>query len=261
MGGSDVGVALGVRDGFVPGAEAPGHARPRPGRAMTDVRGSLLPVLLPPGCDDGDALLHDLMGWGSTVAGLPSVGFVYAGNDALLRAGDKDAWSGDPSRVRAVAVANLVRLPHQWRDVRDDKDAVVAVMLEGPHAPARLLDGASIKEAARLLGAREVWLACTGPQRLEAVDAWRAPVAELGDALRGRIHSGTPVFVARNGRLTGILGPAGAMLPLPEPFPTHLGTDRSGRTRSRSASRPAWPIVVLLVLAGVAAAGLAMVHG
>lgn len=229
---------------------------------MSDAPRTLLPVLLPPGADPQGALVHDLMGRGRAVDALPGVAFVHHGESGLLAADGPDPWLADAPKVRSAALANLARREPRWLDIRDDAGAVVAVVLEGPHAPARVLDKKAVKEAARLLGAREVWLAWTGPERLEAVDAWRAPVAALGDALQARCHAGAPVLVGRKGALVGVLGAGAATLPLPEP--QGLGDapeePRLG-PRGPPPPSPAGTLLLLLffVLVGIAAAALALV--
>ena len=177
----------------------------------------LLPVLVAPDDAAPGVLLQDLMGRGASVPALPRVAFVRAGEAERLPADGPDPWLADARKVRTTALANLARLRPRWRDLRDADGAVVALALDGPHAPARVLDRAAVKEAARLLGARELWLAWTGPGRLEAVDAWRAPVAETAARLRARAFGGAPVLVARKGVLVGVLGLDAATLPLPEP--------------------------------------------
>ena len=220
----------------------------------------LWPVLLPPGDTDGRRVEADLLGRGIFVPGLPGLAFVRDGQQDHVVSNGSDPWLADARKVRAVALANLVRTRPAWQDVRASDGAVVAVVLDGPHAPARILDRRAIVEAARLVGAQEVWLAWTGKERLEVVDAWRAPVAESGDALRARTYGGAPVFVARKGRLHGVLGPAGTTLPLPEPTPD--GDDGPAASRGAESAAPGAGggllLVLFFVLVGVAAAALAL---
>jgi hypothetical protein len=228
---------------------------------MSEVPRTLLPVLLPPDAPADGLLVHDLLGRGAPVPALPRVAFVLDGQPGLLRAGGDDPWLADAKKVRSVALANLARRKPRWTDVRDAQGAVVAVALDGPHAPVRVLEPKVVKEAARLVGAQEVWLAWTAPERLEAVDAWRAPVGELGDALRARTHGGAPVLVARKGKVHGVLGPGGATLPLPEP----AGDADADADAPEGPPGPPAPtakggvaIVLFFVLVGVAAAALAL---
>lgn len=229
---------------------------------MSEAPRTLLPVLLPPGSDPNGALVHDLMGRGRPVDALPGVAFVQEGGRIPLAADGPDPWLSDAPKVRSTALANLTRRKARWLDVRDGDGAVVAVALEGPHAPARVLDKKAVKEAARLLGAREIWLAWTGPERLEAVDAWRAPVAVLGEALQARAHRGAPVLVGRKGVLVGVLGADAATLPLPEPAEEDAPEPESA-PRGPDGPPPPTPLgglVLLLffVLVGIAAAALAI---
>jgi len=216
----------------------------------------LMPVLLAPDEPDAGRLVHDLLGVGAPVPALPRVAFVMGPDGEPLLAEGGDPWLADVRKVRSVAVANLTRTAAVWTDVRDESGAVVAVALEGPQAPARLLDRSAILEATRLVGAQEVWLAWTGPERLEAVDAWRAPVGPLGDALRARTRAGVPVLIARKGRLVGVLGPDGVTLPLPDP--DTVGESDGVDGPPPPSAKGGVLIVLFFLLVGLAAGALAV---
>ncbi len=215
---------------------------------MSAPTGRVLPQVLPVGADLDGRLVDDLLARGPVGEGLPVVGFVVEGEAGAVAVPVEgfDGYTRDVVRLRADALRQLGRHPARWADVRDAHGAVVAVEVTGPLAAARLVEKAALKEAARLLGARELWLVLAGPERLRAVDAWRAPIADNAAQMA---MLGEPVLVARDGVVTGLAGPDGATLPLPPPAGVEPEAPQEGLD---AAQKKVLAFMVLLVVGSVA---------
>lgn len=215
---------------------------------MSAPTGRVMPRVLPAGSDVSGRLVDDLLARGPAGEGLPLVGFVIDGPDGGVDVPEDgfDGYTGDVVRLRRDALRHLGRKKARWVDVRDALGAVQAVEVTGPLAGARLLEKASLKEAARLLGAKELWLVLLDAERLRAVDAWKAPIPARAAALHQR---GRPVLVARDGAVTGLVGPAGETLPLPPPAGQ---PDEEPEQGLDTAQKKVLTFMVLLVVGSVA---------